>query len=140
MEIDGWEHRRGRNHDIYTKQIGKTVLRTTISRGRSEYRSLAPRILKQLEVDEATFYEVVRSGKPAPRRREVETISPASKLPDWCLRELSKYFSANEISQELNLTLEEAEHLLIVIHSAPTDLNRSSIRSRVRECLYEFRT
>ena len=140
MEIDRWNRRRGAKHDTYTKQVGETVLRTTISHGRSEYRSLAPAILKQLGVDEATFYDVLRSGEPAPRPCKVETIPQTSELPDWCLKQLSKYFSANELSQELNLTPEEAEHLVKVVYSAPTDLDRSAMRARVRERLHEFRT
>lgn len=140
MEIDGWVCRSGAKHDIFTKQVGGTTLRTTISRGRSEYRSLAPRILKQLGVDEATFYEVLRSRKPAPRPCGVEAIPPTSELADWRLKRLSKYFSANEISQELQPTPEEAEHLVNVIHSTPPDLDHEATRARVRESLDDFRT
>ena len=126
---------------MYTKRVGDTTLRTTISRGSAEYRGLEHEILKQLGVNRATFYQVLRSGKPAPRPCEVETIPQTSEPPDWCLRQLSVYFSANELSQELNLTPEEAEHLVVnVIYSAPTDLDQSAIRARVRENLDDFRT
>lgn len=83
---------------------------------------------------------MLRSGKPAPRPCEAETIPTRSELPDWCLDQLSKYYSANEISQELHLTPEEAEHIVNVIYAAPTQLHRNAIRARVRESLDDFRT
>ena len=83
---------------------------------------------------------MLRSGRPAPRPCEVEIIPLSSELQDWCLKQLSKYFSANEISQELQLAPEEAEHNVNVIYSASKNLDRGEMRSRVRASLDEFRT
>ena len=140
VEINGWTHRPKTKHDVYTKRVGNTTLRTTISRGSSEYRGLEHEVLKQLGVDRATFYEVLRSGKPAPRPCDVETTTPGEELPGWCLTQLSKYFGAAGISQELQLTPEEAEHIVkTIIFSARAELDRSAMRARIRKGLDDFR-
>ncbi|WP_428115971.1 hypothetical protein [Candidatus Poriferisodalis sp.] len=133
--------RRGAKHDIYTKKVGGETLRTTISRDKSEYRGLESGILRQLGVDKATFYEVLGSGKLAQRIPDVDVTPPPSEIPQWCLSQLSSYFSDAEISDDLRLTDDEAQHVVKnAIYSAPTELDREEIRERVRESLTDFRT
>lgn len=139
MEYDRWSKREGSNHEKYSKQVGNVLLTTVISRSDSEYGDKRKhQVLKQLDVDEATFYKVLRVGKSAQRPTQSPSPPPATGVSSWCVAHLSKYLDANEI---LQLTPVEAEHVVTtVIFVASRELDRGAVRSRVYEGLAEFRT
>jgi hypothetical protein len=99
-QIDGWSNPEGTNHDKWEKRLANgRLLRTSISRNKTEYGDrLKGKILIQLEVDEATFREVIRSGQGA-ERPAPEPQPKVAPLPIWAVSALiRKHVTQSELA------------------------------------------
>lgn len=136
---DDWEEAGGTGHDKWKKRLADgRLLRTTIQRHKTDYgQDLKADVLSQLEVDEETFWEVIRTGKPA------ERPSPAPEpgrdpIPDWIVQTLLRArLNEDEISE---LSVDEAEHLRLAYFSLPPELGGGEVRQRLFDALARFRS
>lgn len=93
-EVEGWDHRRGANHDIYSLVLPSgEVLRTAVSRqpGGIDDPNLFTRILRdQLRVTPQAFWATVDKGIVPERPAARPTRSPGTRLPAWLASRLMK--------------------------------------------------
>ena len=129
-QIDGWDNPDGTNHDKWEKRLpDRRVLRTTISRNKREYgAALKAGVLRQLEVDEATLWEVLATGQPARRPTPEEAPGPAP-LAGWAVQALIHHFLTEGEIREL--TGEEAEALANYSFTLPESLTREAVRAEL---------
>lgn len=85
-EIDGWD-RRESHHTYFQKRIPDgRFLWTKVSRGKasSQYgKDLWSRVLRQLDVTEEQFNEVLRTRQPLDRRPDKPEKPAGPSLPLW---------------------------------------------------------
>jgi len=93
LKYDGWEPDRGTGHDHFEKTLPDgEILRTHASRAGS--KSMSPGRFKailadQLRLNEAEFWEVLRTRSPAQRPSSAPELAPES-LPLWLARALER--------------------------------------------------
>ena len=129
-EIDGWDNPDGTNHDKWEKRLpDRRLLRTTISRNKREYgQALKAGVLRQLEVDEATFWEVLDAGRPARRPTPEAAVGPAP-LAGWAVQALIRH-SLTE-AEIRGLTAEEVEALANYSFTLPEAMTREAVRAEL---------
>lgn len=135
---DNWDRAGGTGHDKWEKRLPDgRLLRTTIQRHKTEYgSSLKAQVLSQLEVNEATLLDVLRSGRPADRPAP-EPEGAIEPKPDWIARALQEgRLNEDEIK---TLTTVEAEHLAMVYFSTPTEFDGAAVRLHLLEALDAYR-
>lgn len=137
-DIERWQREESAKHTIrrFTCPDG-TKLMTTISRSYKAYKGRMKRsVLDQLDVDEETLREVIRSGKPP--HRPAPTEADHDELPRYVREALGKRggLTQDEID---SLTLEEAEHLKTMVFTRP---NSGYVESRAAtlDDLAQFRS
>lgn len=135
---DEWEDVGGTRHDKWEKRLPDgRLLRTTIQRHNKDYGTgLKSAVLSQLEVDEATFWQVIQTGTPAVRPTPT-AVPPPEPLDDWIVRALQR--ARLDESEITSLTVEEAEHLANAYFTMPLELSRDEVRTRLLHLLDVFR-
>jgi hypothetical protein len=103
--LDRWTQVRATGHDFFEKTLPDgEILQTHASR--SGNKSMSPGRFKailadQLRVSESEFWDVLRSGKPAPRP-SLTPEPPPSSIPAWL---------ASALEREVGLTQTEIAQL-----------------------------
>ncbi len=93
LRHDQWAEERATGHDFFEKILPDgEILRTHASRSGS--KTISPGRFKtilsdQLRLNEAEFWEVLRTGNPAPRPSPAPESAPTS-LPLWLARALER--------------------------------------------------
>lgn len=93
LRSDRWTDARATGHDFYEKTLPDgEILQTHASRSGS--KTMSPGRFKailsdQLRVSEAEFWDVLRTGRPAPRPSAAPEPPPAS-LPHWLAAALER--------------------------------------------------
>lgn len=121
LKHDDWEEDRATGHDFFEKTLPDgEILQTHASRSGS--KTMSPGRFKsilsdQLRLSEAEFWEVLRTGTPAPRPSPAPEPAPRS-LPLWLAQALEREvgLSPNEIAE---LDDDVARRLLVESSSKP---------------------
>ncbi len=99
LKFDGWREDRATGHDFFEKVVPDgEILQTHASRSGS--KTISPGRFKsiladQLKVNEAEFWEVLRTRRPALRPSRVPEPPPSS-LPLWLVRALAREVGLGE--------------------------------------------
>lgn len=137
-QIDGWQQPEGTNHDKWEKRLPDSrLLRTVVSRNKNEYgQHLKSSVLKQLEVDETSFWRVINTGEPA--ERPTPKAEPERQpLPGWAVATLMKnHLSESEIAR---FDAEEAIDLANYSFTLPTTLSAEALRAALLSRLSDYR-
>jgi len=136
---DEWEEAGGTGHDKWQERLPDgQLLRTTIQRHKTDYgQDLKAAVLLQLDVDEATFWEVIRSGEPADRPAPAPDEG-RDPMPDWIVQALQLgRFNEVEIAA---LGVEEPEHVALAYFSLPRELGGAEVRRRLLDALALYRS
>lgn len=122
LRYDGWREDRSTGHDFFEKVLADgEILITHVSR--SGPKTLSPGRFKailtdQLRVNEAEFWEVLRTKRPALRPSAAPEPPPAG-LPLWLARALEREagLTRDQIAQ---LDEQTARDLINEVRSRPT--------------------
>ena len=140
-EIDEWiPTDGGDDHARFVKHLPDgRKLWTRVSHNKDEYgNDLKGVVLRQLEVDEVTFFEVLTTRQPADRPAP-QTEPLPDPLPDWALEALMRKGLTEQELAGLDLTAEEVEDLANFSFTLPTNLTRNEARAELVTALEQYR-
>lgn len=123
LRHDGWEADRATGHDVFEKTLPDgEILRTHASRSGS--KTFSPGRFKailsdQLRLNEAEFWEVIRTKTPAARPSPAPEPAPRS-LPLWLAQALEREVGLTR-DKVAELDEDEANRLLVDARSKPRE-------------------
>lgn len=123
LKHDDWDEDRATGHDFFEKTLPDgEILRTHASRSGS--KTMSPGRFKailsdQLRLNEADFWEVLRTKAPAPRPSPEPEPAPAS-LPLWLAQAVEREVGLTS-EQIAEIDQDEARRLLVEARSKPRD-------------------